>query len=199
MSRARQFSEREALQRATGLFAVHGYQGTSLAMLLEATGLARQSLYNCFGDKRDLYLHALELVAEHYAALQARLRAAPTGRAALETYLDQLVHGCSHGGPGRYCLLASGLQEGIEDPLVRSRLSERWAVAHEVLREAVERGQKDGSVRNLGPSAALADLLLAVSSGMRVNAGAAFSPDRHRRTADLALSVLDRDDPPEQF
>lgn len=193
MSRSRQFSEREALQQAAALFAAHGYQGTSLAMLLEATGLARQSLYNCFGDKRDLYLDTLELAAEHYAQLQARMRAAPSGRAALEDYFDQLVHGCSEGGPGRYCLLATGLQEGVDDPLVRARLGERWAAAHEVLREAVERGQKDGSVRSQGPSAALADLLLAVSSGMRVNAGAHFSADRQRRTADLALAALDRD------
>ena len=52
-------------------------------------------------------------------------------------------------------------------------------------------GQKDASVRNPAPSAALADLLLALVAGLRVNARADFGAARLQRTVDLALAVLD--------
>lgn len=192
MSRERQFCEREVLHRVTALFAEHGYKGTSLAMLLEATGLGKQSLYNCFGDKRALYLHALDAAATRYAGLRDRMREAPTGRAGLAVYFDQLVQGCAgEDSEWRHCIVAGGLLEHVDDPLLRARLGESWSGAHELLREQVERGQRDGSIVSPLPSAELADLLLGVAAGLRVNAGARFSPERLRRTVDLALATLD--------
>jgi TetR/AcrR family transcriptional repressor of nem operon len=192
MSRERQFCEREVLNRVTALFAEHGYKGTSLSMLLEATGLGKQSLYNCFGDKRALYLRALDAAAARYAGLRDRMREAPTGRAGLAVYFDQLVSGCAGEEPEwRHCIVAGGLLEHLDDPLLRARLGESWGGAHELLREQVERGQRDGSIPSPLPSAELADLLLGVAAGLRVNAGARFAPERLRRTVDLAFATLD--------
>ncbi len=42
----------------------HGYDAVSLDDLQDATGLARQSLYRTFGDKRTLFLRALDLYGE---------------------------------------------------------------------------------------------------------------------------------------
>ena len=88
-------------------------------------------------------------------------------------------------------LRGAGLWKRVDDPLVAQTLRAKWAASHEMLRAAVERGQKDGSVRNAAPSAALADLLLALMAGLRVNARADFGAARQRRAVDLALSVLD--------
>jgi TetR/AcrR family transcriptional repressor of nem operon len=87
--------------------------------------------------------------------------------------------------------VASGLLEAVDDPLIMQTLRNKWAASHEVLRAAVERGQKDGSVRNPAPSAALADLLLALMAGLRVNARADFGAARLQTTVDLTLGVLD--------
>ena len=45
MSRERSFDEAEVLERAADAFSVHGYAGTSVAILAAATGLGKQSLY----------------------------------------------------------------------------------------------------------------------------------------------------------
>jgi TetR/AcrR family transcriptional repressor of nem operon len=79
----------------------------------------------------------------------------------------------------------------MDDPLIMQTLRAKWVASHEVLRAAVERGQKDGSVRNPAPSAALADLLLALMAGLRVHARADFGAARLQRTVDLALAALD--------
>ena len=59
MPRPRAFDEAEVIDRARRTFAETGYSGTSLDDLLEATGLARQSLYNAFGGKKELFMRAL--------------------------------------------------------------------------------------------------------------------------------------------
>lgn len=196
MARERQFSEAEVLERAADVFAAHGYQGTSLAMLLEATGLGKQSLYNTFGDKQALYLKSVECAVARYAALVAAMQAAPTGRAAVGVYFESVTGHCAGDDPARQsCILTSGLLEGVDDERITHRLRDKWTAMHEVLRAAVERGQKDGSIRTQAPSAELADLLLAVVGGMRVNSRAAMDRGRLQRTAHLALSLLDRPGP----
>ena len=192
MAREKQFSEAQVLDEVADLFTSHGYQGTSLAMLLDATGLGKQSLYNCFGDKRALYLKALDCSTARYQAVQAQMQAAATGRAALKCFFDHVVGKCdSAAASDKNCVLASGLLEAVDDALIVQTLCAKWAASHELLRSAVERGQKDGSLRNPAPSAALADLLLALMAGLRVNARAGFGAARLQRTVDLALAVLD--------
>jgi TetR/AcrR family transcriptional regulator, transcriptional repressor for nem operon len=196
MPREKLFNDAAVLERAADLFAAHGYQGTSLAMLLSATGLGKQSLYNSFGDKRALYLKSVECAAARYASVQARMRAAPTGRAAVVAFFDQLVGQCASSDPEtKSCIVSAGLLEGVDDEGIAHVLRDKWLGTHEVLRAAVERGQKDGSIASAEPSAALADLLLSVVGGLRVSARAKLDPARLRRTVELALAVLDQADP----
>ncbi|MBX3643799.1 MAG: TetR/AcrR family transcriptional regulator [Rubrivivax sp.] len=192
MAREKQFNEAAVLEEVADLFTSHGYQGTSLAMLLDATGLGKQSLYNCFGDKRALYLKSLDCATARYHAVHAQMQAAPSGRVAVQRFFDHVIGKCdSAEAADKSCIVAAGLLEAVDDPLVAQTLRAKWAASHEMLRAAVERGQKDGSVRNAAPSAALADLLLALMAGLRVNARADFGAARQRRAVDLALSVLD--------
>jgi len=192
MSREKQFSEAQVLESVSDLFASHGYQGTSLAMLLDATGLGKQSLYNSFGDKRALYLKSIECAAARYAAVRDRMQAAADGRAGVVAFFDHLIGNCAAGDPARKsCIVSAGLLEGVEDELIARTLRGRWLSTHELLRSSVERGQKDGSIRNPAPSAALADVLLSVMGGLRVSARADFDLPRLKQTVDLALSVLD--------
>ncbi|QGZ59096.1 TetR/AcrR family transcriptional regulator [Paraburkholderia acidiphila] len=60
MVRPREFDRDEALGRALRVFWAKGYASTSTEDLLAAMNIGRQSLYNAFGDKRKLYLEALE-------------------------------------------------------------------------------------------------------------------------------------------
>jgi len=192
MSREKQFSEAAVLEEVADLFASHSYQGTSLAKLLDATGLGKQSLYNSFGDKRTLYLKSVECSVARYRAVEARMNEMPTGRAALALFFDHVIGKCDSADPAdKSCIVAAGLLEGVDDPLIVQTLRAKWSGSREMLRAAVERGQKDGSIRHRAPSAVLADLLLAVTAGLRVNARAEFGQARLQQTVDLALSVLD--------
>ncbi|MEU8072518.1 MULTISPECIES: TetR/AcrR family transcriptional regulator [unclassified Micromonospora] len=47
------------MSSASEVFAVHGLAAATLDDLVRATGLGKQSLYNAFGGKRELFLRAL--------------------------------------------------------------------------------------------------------------------------------------------
>jgi len=58
--RPRKFDPDAVIRAASERFRTGGFEGTSLDDLAAATGLNRPSLYAAFGDKRALYLAALE-------------------------------------------------------------------------------------------------------------------------------------------
>lgn len=192
MPRERRFSEPEVLERLTDVFSTHGYASTSLALLQEATGLGKQSLYNTFGDKQSMYLQAIDCAVQRNAQTVAAVQAAASGRAAVVAYFDALVASCTSANPvDKHCIVTSGLLEGIAEAPLAWALTTRWQSTHELLRAAVERGQRDGSIVSPIPSAELAELLIALTSGLRVAAQAGRGGDQMQRSVALALSVLD--------
>lgn len=60
MVRPREFDMQQVLERAANVYWNKGWDATITADLERATGLKRGSLYNAFGDKRGLYLAALQ-------------------------------------------------------------------------------------------------------------------------------------------
>lgn len=59
MARRREFNEDKVLDALRDVFWEHGYEGTSYADIMAATGLKKGSLYAAFGDKRALYQKAI--------------------------------------------------------------------------------------------------------------------------------------------
>lgn len=194
MPRERRLSDAELLERLTDAFSTHGYAGASLSVLQEATGLGKQSLYNAFGDKSSMYLQAIDCAVQRGAHVVAAMQAAASGRAALDVYFQGLLDSCASPDPARRnCIVTSGLLEDLDAPPLLWALTRRWQASHELLRAAVERGQRDGSIASSAPSAELAELLIALTSGLRVAARAGRSPAQMARLVALSLQVLDAD------
>ncbi|OZB91286.1 TetR/AcrR family transcriptional regulator [Paenibacillus sp. XY044] len=60
MARTKAFDTNEVLHKAMKVFGSRGYEGTSLPDLLTGLGIARQSLYDTYGTKRDLFVTAVK-------------------------------------------------------------------------------------------------------------------------------------------
>src|ERR1700735_5834302 len=111
MARPKEFDPERALTKAMNLFWRLGYENTSMEALMKAMGIARQSLYDTFGDKRSLYLKALAHYREETNASMRRLfSSAPTVKDAFA----QLLYGLSaesRAQHARGCLLLSANME----------------------------------------------------------------------------------------
>ena len=60
MSRTREFDTDQVLDAAMQTFWRHGYEATSLADLMDATGLQKGSIYKACGDKHSLFVATLQ-------------------------------------------------------------------------------------------------------------------------------------------
>src|SRR3979411_797771 len=79
MARTKEFEPEKELEAAVTVFWRLGYEHTSLDALMKEMGVARQSLYDTFGDKRTLYLKALAFYRQRTnSSLRQSLSSAPT-------------------------------------------------------------------------------------------------------------------------
>lgn len=167
MARPKEFDEEQALDVAIGVFREHGFEGTSAGMLVQAMGIGRQSLYDTFGDKWQLYCAALRryVMTEaqaHTAALRGSTRAIDGLRAMLDRLIGDARNACL--GVGSVCEFGRTRPELAKIHDAAGRMH-RVAIAGRI-REA----QADGDVApDLDPEQA-ADFLIANFAGIRVAA-----------------------------
>jgi TetR/AcrR family transcriptional regulator, transcriptional repressor for nem operon len=193
MGRSKSFSPADTLDALAGVFVEHGYEASSLARLEAASGLGKQSLYNTFGDKKAMYLGAIECAVARAAGISARMDAAPDGRRAVQRFFDALVEDCASGEPTRRsCIVSAGLLEGVDDEDIQARLQSKWQGTHAMLARAVARGQADGSIAHAARPADLSDHLMNTMSGLRVMARTQPGAARLRRAIAHGLSILDQ-------
>ncbi len=170
MPRTKLYNQDQALAQATLLFTQHGYEGTSLAMLTSALGIGKQSLYDCFGDKRALLSKCLAQATGSFKPALHLQRARLSGRAAIEHFFTDLVELClSEKDYG--CLVSNLLLEkGASDPDIQDEAAHYWRQSHQALRATCERGLQDGSINSKQSAETLAAMLMTWMSGLRVSA-----------------------------
>lgn len=123
--RPRAYDPEVALERALETFWKKGYSATSLDDLCAATGMNRPSLYAAFGDKRSLYLKALDFYGRSYAASVKQAFAAdvPLQEGLLRIYEAALSIYVPRKGPPRGCFsVGTATTEAAADPDIRAAL-----------------------------------------------------------------------------
>lgn len=109
MARPKAYDPEEILDRATALFWRKGYEGTSVADLVESLGVNRGSLYGTFKDKRALFLAALERYDEReIGAMVRHLRNTQgPGRERIQSLFDNVIRNVEERGDRRGCLVGN--------------------------------------------------------------------------------------------
>jgi TetR/AcrR family transcriptional regulator, transcriptional repressor for nem operon len=88
MARPKEFDEDGALRKAIRLFSQQGFAATSTEDLMRAMDIGRQSMYDTFGDKRALFLRALEMyVTESIHNVRAELEKPGSALSAIQNAL----------------------------------------------------------------------------------------------------------------
>lgn len=169
MSRPREFDASAALDRAVDTFWERGFDGTAVQDLCAAMELNPGSLYGAFGDKRTLFLAALD----RYMHTGSRrgfdlIAAAPSGMQGIRAFFDNVV-GAMAGGKRKWgCLLTNSLTElALRDPDVAERMAQHLARVEAAFRAALERARAAGELApGVGPDAA--PFLVCVLQGLNV-------------------------------
>ena len=125
MARPRSFDAEDALARIKDVFWRLGYDGASMQDIEAATGLKKQSLYRLFGDKRGMYLRALEQYEAQELAAGLSLLAEPgSARARVARLLYGMIDAAIRGGDRRGCFICSAAEDQAQrDPETRTRVN----------------------------------------------------------------------------
>jgi TetR/AcrR family transcriptional regulator, transcriptional repressor for nem operon len=191
MARHKEFNPARALAKAMHLFWRLGYENTSLEALMKEMGIAKQSLYDTFGDKRALYLKALT----HYrdrtnSEGQKMLSEIPRVRDGFAKLLygiaaetrEQHERGC--------LLLSANLQRDPKDAVIQDFLRHNQARVEAIFREALVRAQKQGELSPRQDPAALARFFVVTIQGMTSMARLKSDRNALEQVARVALAVF---------
>lgn len=191
MARPKAFDRDKALLAAIEVFAERGFEGASTEALLKAMGLNRQSLYDTYGSKRQLYLEALgRYNQDSTTMILAEIASGETPfdglKGALLGFVDRAVER-THPA----CLGVSAISEfGGRDPEISAVSEVSYTFLSQAIKAAIKDAQVAGEVRRGLDVEQASDFLLSMFSGLKVSARSGASEVRLRQMAELALQAL---------
>jgi AcrR family transcriptional regulator len=191
MARTKVFDPAKALEAAMDVFWNKGYEATSLDDLLSAMKIGRQSMYDTFGDKKQLYLAALG----HYAdtgkdALRQRLAAGPSALEAIGAFLQDVARSDA-GQRERGCLAVNAVAEfGKADPDIYAFTERTQQVTERIFAEVLARARDAGELAQGIDLAAASHFIHTAIRGMRISAKAGASATQLSATANFTMAAL---------
>jgi AcrR family transcriptional regulator len=191
--RPRAYDPETALQHAMDAFWRAGYAGTSLDEISAATGMNRPSLFAAFGDKRALYLKALD---GYWQLAFADMRAALAGDLPLDEALMRAYDGAlsiyfSGDDRPRGCfVLGTAVTEAVEDSEIRASLAAGFQTFDSDFEARLRLARDKGELPPDADPAALAMLVTATMHTIAVRARAGVPRAELRALAQKAVSVI---------
>jgi TetR/AcrR family transcriptional regulator, transcriptional repressor for nem operon len=190
--RPREFDRTDALERAMEVFWKRGYEAASVQSLVDGMKINRGSLYVTFGDKRSLFLEAIDhyqkaVVTDFIALLDADGSPRVNIRTALE-HVAQL-------GGGRLCrgcmLTNTAVEEAPHDAEIARAVRDALGAIERAFARAIERGVAAGEIAPTKNRRALARFLLAAMQGLVVMGKARMNRSTLADVINETLSTLD--------
>ncbi len=191
MGRTKQFDKQAALDGAMQLFWAKGFHGTSMQDLVDNLGVNRQSLYDTFGGKHELFEAALE----RYRDLQALpIRRALEQEGPVGEVLRRLFDGMINmliESDGKGCLMVNSTTElASQDEVVYGTCSANARQLEAALTGLMARAQQNGELPADRPPVQLARFLVSTMNGLSVTAKATRDRKVLNDVVEVALSAL---------
>jgi TetR/AcrR family transcriptional repressor of nem operon len=191
LPRAKEYDEAALLDRTMEAFWSEGYDGTSIDVLVERTGVNRASLYSVYPDKRALFVAGvkryLELVVDDNVR---RLREAESPGEAVRQFFLKLVD-APIDRMRRGCLLTNSATElGLEDAEVAALIRGAFRRVECALCDRLVDAQKANQLAAGVRPKTLARLLITVLQGIRVMSRVGVDRETMRDAVNGALSGI---------
>lgn len=192
--RPRAFDTAAALEQARDLFWNAGYARTSVQDLVDRLAVERGSLYAAFGDKRRLYLQAVQLYWNEYESVLAdALSARPLLPALREVLVmpTMLVSVAAEPDSPHGCMMGNLVAELVpQDAEATALADDSFARFRSLVAAALDEAQKRGEVSDAAPAEVQAHLLLTLAQGTSLLSRTGVEAERAVAAIDLALDAL---------
>jgi TetR/AcrR family transcriptional repressor of nem operon len=193
MPRQKEFDQETALRGAIVAFSRKGFSATSTDDLTAKMNIGRQSMYDTFGDKRTLFLRALELYSqENLGAIAAELRKPGSPLAAIRNALMQFTErkdiSSTDGCMGINALCEFGLQD--QEVLGAMQGQGKAKVLRRLLMATLRRAQAEDEIPSETDITSLANFFDVTLAGLRIAANAGHSRAALRDIVEVACKAF---------
>jgi TetR/AcrR family transcriptional regulator, transcriptional repressor for nem operon len=191
MTRPKEFDQQRALHGAMSIFSQKGYAATLTDDLMRAMDVGRQSMYDTFGDKRALFLKALEVyVTEKVRSINVELQTPgsllASIRRALVRFAERRDLSSTDG-----CMGINAICEfGTRDEDVTRIIRRAAGIQRHALMDALRRAQTKDELDAQTDLESLADFFESTLAGIRIAAKAGKTRPALKRIADVASAAF---------
>ncbi|MDP4099149.1 TetR/AcrR family transcriptional regulator [Paenibacillus sp. P96] len=177
------------------VFGHYGYEGTSMQLLLGGLGIARQSLYDTYGNKRDLFLKAVKhYVDEKSSDVVTYLAVMVPVKQAITDIFDVVGETLRDEQRRKECfILSSAIDRIPHDPEIAELFAQDKVRLEEALYEALVRGQEQGEFSISRDMRALARYLYYARYGLTQAAKLTEDPLVIEQITTVTLSVVEQE------
>jgi TetR/AcrR family transcriptional repressor of nem operon len=187
MARPKEFDQEKALRKAIRLFSRQGFAATSTDELMRVMNVGRQSMYDTFGDKRALFLKALEMyVTESVHSIGVELEKPGSALAAIQnaliTFVERRDLSSAEGCMGLNAISEFGQRDGDVTRITRNAAR----VQRQTLLRVLTRAQGQREVGSDADLDSMADFFESTLAGIRMAAKAGKSRQALRNIAVFA-------------
>ena len=164
------FTQEEVLGHAIDLFWRNGYEATSTEELLNKMKLNKGSLYNAFGNKKHLFMKAMDLFAEVFEReLNAKIVAATSPLEGIQGFFLELA-GANNDTHSKGCFMGNSLAElaNIDEELKQKAIGHLKEL-EKVFLKYIRRAKKSGELKTDQTPEVLARYLLNLWNGINIS------------------------------
>ena len=192
--RPREFDRDQALERAMLAFWQRGYEGTSMADLVQALGIASARIYAAFGSKQALFREAVQryesgagCFADRALAEEARVREAIARmlRDAVTVYTEP-------GRPQGCMVVMAAINFAQENEEVAAWLAGHRRQRTQSIIDRLQRALAAGELRKDTDVQALGDFYATQLHGISVQARDGVARERLLAACEIAMGILDQ-------
>lgn len=182
------FNQDEALERALQVFWSRGYEGTSMAELVDALGINKPSIYATFGNKEALFRKALAKYLAGPVAYVAKAMSEPTAYQVAEKFLTSSAEFLTNLDNPRGCMVVqAALTCGQSSTMIQQELIDHRKNYENLLSQRFEMAKTQGDLSSQVDAVALAKYIATIHQGLSVQATSGASKDELMAVIKLAL------------
>lgn len=141
-------SKTQIIEKSAPIFNIHGYSGTSMQMLVDATGFQMGGIYRHFSSKKELakaaFLHNYQVLIKENLLVDAELSPPEQLVAIVNKYQTSVLQPKVLGG----CpIINTATEVDDTDPTFSKLTKEATKEVLEIIQRIIEEGQNDGSIK----------------------------------------------------
>ena len=190
IGRPRIFEEDEAVNKAMLLFWEHGYESTSMTQLSKKMKMNAPSIYSAFGDKKSLFLKALNLYVGDLDEIESFLNEASSAFEATQALMKRSAIRFTGKHTPSGCMLASAVASCSADAVDVQVIAGKIRSKIELLvKRRIERDIKDKVLPKSFSAEGFAGLAVSTIQGMSVLARDGVSRKKLLLIVDTALNA----------